>query len=358
MSLRMASRPDAVKAASASRPRPLGAAMPAAASLLVAERVPLARVLLSWLLGLLGMAAVIVVALQFGSLLEMLELARSARPVWLLLALLAQAATYLAEALIWRQSLRRSGHPRPLRALVPLGIAKLFTDQVIPSGGVSGTMLIIAGLIRRRVPAEITMAAMLVGLVSYYAAYVAVVLASIVILWLHGRASLLILIGGALFVAITVAIPTAILALKRWGGRGPVARLSEMLGAARLSRALAEAPTDLLRSPVLLLQTAGLQATIFVLDGLTLWLVLMSVGCQPGLWVPFVSFTIASMAATIGPVPLGLGSFEAGSVGMLGFLGVSVEAALAGTLLLRGLTFWLPMLPGIWLARREIGRLH
>ena len=34
--------------------------------------------------------------------------------------------------------------------------------------------------------------------------------------------------------------------------------------------------------------------------------------------------------------------------------GVSVEAALAATLLLRGLTFWLPMPPGLWLARREI----
>jgi hypothetical protein len=39
---------------------------------------------------------------------------------------------------------------------------------------------------------------------------------------------------------------------------------------------------------------------------------------------------------------------------MLSLLGVSVEAAPAGTLLLRGLSYWLPMLPGIWLARREI----
>jgi glycosyltransferase 2 family protein len=43
-------------------------------------------------------------------------------------------------------------------------------------------------------------------------------------------------------------------------------------------------------------------------------------------------------------------------VGMLSSLGVSVEAALAATLLLRALTFWLPMLPGIWLARRELRR--
>jgi len=76
----------------------------------------------------------------------------------------------------------------------------------------------------------------------------------------------------------------------------------------------------------------------------------------PPLWAVFVSFAIASMVTTIGPIPVGLGTFEAASVGMLSLLGVSVEAALAGTLLLRGLTFWLPMLPGIWLARREIRR--
>jgi uncharacterized protein (TIRG00374 family) len=123
-----------------------------------------------------------------------------------------------------------------------------------------------------------------------------------------------------------------------------------------LLRALAEAPTDLLHSPALLIQTTVLQLAIFLLDALTLWLAFNSIGEVPAIWVIFVSFATASMIATIGPIPVGLGTFEAGSVGMLHFLGVSVEAALAGTLLLRALTFWLPMLLGIWLARREIGR--
>jgi hypothetical protein len=39
---------------------------------------------------------------------------------------------------------------------------------------------------------------------------------------------------------------------------------------------------------------------------------------------------------------------------MLGLLGVPIEAALAATLLLRGFTVWLPMLPGVWLARRGL----
>jgi uncharacterized membrane protein YbhN (UPF0104 family) len=41
---------------------------------------------------------------------------------------------------------------------------------------------------------------------------------------------------------------------------------------------------------------------------------------------------------------------------MLSLLGVPAAAGLAATLLLRGFTFWLPMLPGLWLARRELSR--
>ena len=320
-------------------------------------KVSRVRSLLSWVIGLLGLLALILVVVHFGSLERTIELVRSAHPAWLLLAVLVQAATYLCAALVWHQALHRAGHPRTLRALIPLGIAKVFTDQVLPSGGISGTMLVVSGLIRRRVPPEIAMAAMLAGLVSYDIAYLTVVLTSAGILWLHDRANLPLLIGVAIFAAITVAIPTAVLGLKRWGHRQPIPWLSKLLGMTALFRSLAKAPTDLLHSPGLLVQTACLQLGIFMLDALTLWLAFNAMGHAPAMWVVFVSFAIASMVATIGPIPVGLGTFEAGSVGMLSFLGVSIEAALAGTLLLRGLTFWLPMLPGIWLARREIGRL-
>jgi hypothetical protein len=39
---------------------------------------------------------------------------------------------------------------------------------------------------------------------------------------------------------------------------------------------------------------------------------------------------------------------------MLRIVGVSIEAALTATLLLRGFTLWLPMLPGLWCARHEL----
>ncbi|WP_240975316.1 lysylphosphatidylglycerol synthase transmembrane domain-containing protein [Paraburkholderia aromaticivorans] len=309
-----------------------------------------------WAMGLAGFVAVVLVALHFGSLQKMLELARSARPGWLLVAFVAQGATYLSAAFVWRQALQCAGHPLPLRALVPLGIAKVFTDQVLPSGGISGTMLVVRGLIRRRVPAGIAMAAMLAGLVSYDGAYLIVVLASASALWIRHRMNLPLVIGVAIFVVVTIAVPAAVLGLKRWGQRKPIAWVSKCLGGTDLLQELTDAPTELLRSPWLLMQTVALQLAIFLLDAMTLWLAFKALGEVPALWVVFVSFAIASMVATIGPIPVGLGTFEATSVGMLSLLGVSIEAALAGTLLLRGLTFWLPMLPGLWLARRELSR--
>ncbi len=314
------------------------------------------RSLSLWVMGVLGFITVVLVSLHFGSLEKMAVLARSARPAWLLMALFLQAATYVSAALVWRQALAHAGHFLPLRTLVPLGIAKVFTDQVLPSGGISGTMLVVRGLIRRRIPAEIAMAAMLIGLVSYDLAYLVVVLTSAGILRAHHHMNVPLLIGVTIFVVVTVAIPTAILGLRRWGERRPIAWVSKWLGATDLLRELIDAPTELLRSPRLLIQTVGFQLAIFTFDALTLWLVFNALGEVPALWVVFVSFAIASMVTTIGPIPVGLGTFEGASVGMLSLLGVSVEAALAATLLLRGMTFWLPMLPGVWLARREIGR--
>src|SRR5579872_7010098 len=117
----------------------------------------------SWAFGLLTLLALILVVAHLGTIEEFTRLAMEATPYWLLLACVAQAATYVCAALVWRQALQRAGHPRPLTTLVPLGIAKLFTDRVVPSGGVSGAILVARGLARRQVPPNVAMGALLVG---------------------------------------------------------------------------------------------------------------------------------------------------------------------------------------------------
>jgi uncharacterized protein (TIRG00374 family) len=110
----------------------------------------------------------------------------------------------------------------------------------------------------------------------------------------------------------------------------------------------------LLRDKRLISVTIALQLGVFALDTLTFWAVFFALARPISVATSFATFMAASVAATIGPIPLGLGTFEGTAVALLHVLGVEVEAALAATLLLRGFTFWLPMVPGLWLARREM----
>ena len=61
---------------------------------------------------------------------------------------------------------------------------------------------------------------------------------------------------------------------------------------------------------------------------------------------------IASLARTLSILPGGLGVFEGVAVLTLHQIGAPVPAALSATLLFRGLSYWLPMIPGFIVSRR------
>jgi uncharacterized protein (TIRG00374 family) len=311
---------------------------------------------LGWIFGVLVLGAVVGVVLHFGELRQFADLLRAAEPQWLLVAALCQAGTYVCATAVWHRALREGNSPLPLRTIVPLGLVKLFTDQALPSGGISGTLMVIGALGRRGVPHHIGMGALLVGLVSFYAAYVLTVLAAVALMWRNHATNPVLLAGMSLLCVIAVAIPAAVFAARRWARLSQLAWVRRIPGLERLLNLVADAPTDLLRRPRLVAVAVVLQLWIFLLDAITLWVLLAAVGRSVEFGTAFVAFIAATVAATVGPVPLGLGTFEAVSVAMLNQLGVPLEPSLAATLLLRGFTFWLPMLPGLWIARRELRR--
>ena len=68
----------------------------------------------------------------------------------------------------------------------------------------------------------------------------------------------------------------------------------------------------------------------------------------------FTAFMLSALARTLGVIPGGLGTFEAASTGALTLMGVPLAAALSATVLFRGFSFYLPLLPGLWLSRGEL----
>ncbi|MBO0719757.1 MAG: flippase-like domain-containing protein [Blastocatellia bacterium] len=307
-----------------------------------------------WLIGLLVLSGLIIVVIYFGEIESFIHLLQRTAPVWLIAGTFLQVGTYFSTAAVWYLAMRRAGIGFRMLPLVPLGVAKLFSDQALPSGGMSGTAFLITALRRRGVAPEICMAALLVGLVSYYAAYVLVAILSLGLLQFYHAMRGWIITIIALFCLSAVIIIAGTIWLRRRSEKPVPTWLKRIPGLNRLLDTIGDAPADLLHDPALLAQTTLIQLSIFILDSATLWVMLRAVGQEVSILTAFPSFVVASVVASLGLIPLGLGTFEATCVAILRALGVPLKAALTATLLLRGFTLWLPMAPGLWLARREL----
>lgn len=121
----------------------------------------------NWFLGFLILSGLILVVTHVGELEHFIALIRRAEPVWLALVMLLQLPTYISVAAVGHLSLRSAGMRCSFLSLIPLGIAKLFSDQAVPSGGMAGTAFFIAALNRRGIPCHVCMAMLLLSLVAY-----------------------------------------------------------------------------------------------------------------------------------------------------------------------------------------------
>lgn len=307
-----------------------------------------------WFLSLIFIAGLVLFVTHFSELEHFAQLLRQAKPLWLIVGFFLQLITYFSAAAVWHQTLTYAGVRYSMLSLVSLGVAKLFSDQALPTGGMSGTVFLVASLNRRGISKPLCMAILLVSLVAYYMAYLLAALASIALLWFYHDLHVWIVAVTAVFCVVAVAIPSGALWLRRRGKQPLPGILMRIPGLTGLLNAVGDAPGYLLQSSGLFIKTTLLQVTIILLDAYTLNLMLYAIGQDASILAVFPCFIVASMVATLGPVPLGLGTFEATCVAMLSVLGTKLEAALTATLLLRGFTLWLPMVPGLWLTKREL----
>jgi len=312
---------------------------------------------MGWITGLLLLATVVLVATHWAEGRALAGLARSAHPKWLVAGALLQLGTYVCAGAVWHRALARGDCPIRLASLVPLGLAKLFTDQAVPTVGLSGTLLVVRGLERRGVKRPAAVLAMLSGLVAYYLGYFVAIVASVAVFAIHGDLHPAILVPAAAIGLVCAGVPLAVLAFD-WRRLPPSLHgLERLPGVGELMAALAAGKPASLLAPRLIAETVALQLAIFVLDALTLSAMLEAISAPVGFPLVFATFVMTSVATSLAWVPGGLGAFEASCVALLHLHGVPLEAALASTLLLRGFTFWLPMVPGFALARREAAGL-
>jgi len=304
-----------------------------------------------WLFAAFALGAFVAVVLHFGEIEEFGALMAGAHPIWMALAVALQCSTYLSVAGGWSLVLAAAGTPVPLPKLGRVAVTKLFADQVLPSAGMGGNVLLVDQLRYRGASEGAAVAALLLSMLGFYAAFSGFAVLTFVLLWFHDQATPFVAGIVTLFLAVAITIPSLALWLRRRGSR-PLPKSIERFAVIKaLLETVAKAPTDLLRDRKLLVRVALCNALIFLADAATLWVCLRALGVNAGGDTAFIAVIMAQIVVTLGPIPLGLGSFEATSTAMLRLLGVPLEAAFAATMLLRLMTLWLPLVPGLVMMR-------
>jgi HAD superfamily hydrolase (TIGR01490 family) len=103
-----------------------------------------------------------------------------------------------------------------------------------------------------------------------------------------------------------------------------------------------------LLQPAVLLRATLIGALAWSLEGVSLWLLLRGMGMEAvGIGGATIAHTAAGLLGALTLLPGGLGSTEAGTVGLLALQGVGVAAALPATLLIRLMTLWFATALGV-----------
>lgn len=309
----------------------------------------------AWVTGVAVLVVLVVVVLtHFAEARQFVEMTRHAEPLWLLAAVALQLATYLSAGAIWHVVARAAGHRLPLRLLGRLALEKLSVDQVLPTAGMAGNLVVVQALRRAGLPAARGTEALLVDLLAYYAAFAVGVALSMLVLAVHHDVTggIVALVGA--FLVLVTAVPVLVWWLLRHRDWTPSGWLARRKLVTHLRDVVAQVSPERVRNPAVLLRAGGLNLAVFLLDAATLWALMLAIGAPIHPLTAFVALVMATLAGTLSLLPGGLGTFEAGCTATLTLLGAPVEAALTGTLLLRGLTLWLPLVPGLLLARRDL----
>jgi Mg2+-importing ATPase len=302
--------------------------------------------------GVTLLVALIAVVLDLHEMRETARIVRQAQPGWLVMALLLQAATYLAQGGIWRSVARAANESLSMRRACLLSLTKLFVDQTLPSGGLSGTMMVTRALEHDGLSRPVRMAAAVITMAGYYGAQALCVGLALGIVLADGQRSPLVVALALAALCLATAMSFGVLQVSRLRDGAMADRLQRLPVVRTLLTAMRGAAPELVRRPGLLAWATALQTAIVCLDAATLWILIRALGSAAAFAGIFAGFVVANLVRVLAVLPGGIGLFEAASVVALRLAGVPVTVALPATLAFRFLSLWLPMLPGVLFLRR------
>jgi len=274
---------------------------------------------------------------------------------WLVAAVGAVALLYLCRSLVYRVPLRLLGYTVPWTFLWEVAVIASAVQQLVPSSGASSYAFLTFALNRRGVSSGQASLIALIDTLSYAFAAATLAVISLAYIALTGTLDVKALIAfapGAVLAAVAVWVYgrqrdkegfiRLVLRLKK--------RVSSWLGATGSDAPVREFLEEYYRGKAVLLRhrrafakMIALQYLAVCADAGAVYLSFLALGLHPGLLVVFLGFILSMAAGTVVSAPAGGGSFEVVMSAYLARQGMDTAQAVAGTLLFRLVSFWIPV---------------
>ena len=296
---------------------------------------------------------IVFIGVHFEDTKELIVILQKIGLMWLLLAILSQIATYILAGSVWYIIAQPTKYRLSLKLLAGLAVEQLSVNQLVPVGGLAGNIIIVKAMRRLGLPNALAMEVMFIDELSYYIAFSFGTFLALLLLFFYGKITPIILTLVVLFFAIELAVTIVIWTIVNHKKLKLPVWLEKKELILYILEAIKDVSSDRVFSIKLLVKTSLLRFGIFVLDAITLFAVMRAIDVKGTFAVAFVALIIASVAGALTLLPGGIGGFEAGSIAVLVTLGIPIEVAIAATILLRGLTLWIPLIPGLILARED-----
>ena len=275
--------------------------------------------------------------------------------LWLLAIIAVQVFLYYFQALNYRDVLRIKDLEVTPGKLYPMSFVVQFLNQALPSVGLSGQVFFVQYLKRYGLSVDEGIGRAFLEVITLWMAMGSFFIAS----------SIMILPGGAIanvpelryviyFFAFLAVIAVSAFVIAQRRKRSRISRwVIDWLHRRFENKNHVDMVYDQFKSSVnfKLLQKKAKdfwmayfwQCMIILANIVTLYLISFAIGHPIGFRLAFIVFSLVRFIGMVAFVPGAIGIFEGSMTLILISFGVAVSPALAMTLLLRAITFWLPM---------------
>lgn len=323
------------------------------------------------------LAALILIYLKFSEVRLIRDLFLRSNFFWLVGVIVTQVISYYFLALNYRDVLRVKDLEVSVRELFPVTFVIQFLNQALPSAGFSGQVFFVQYLKKFGLTVAEGIGRAILELATLYMAFGVFFIASAVMMLRNGildkHPEAIYFIYAFVFFAVIALTLFFALQKRRRGriARWMIGRMHGYFENRRKNKNGNNGGTDHTGHVAMIIdqfkQTFNIgelnkrrkpfwlaffwQNMILLANIFTLYFLSFAVDSKISFSVAFIAFTLTKFLSMVAFVPGGLGVFEGGMTLILITFGVPAEPAFAMTLLLRAVSFWLPMPVG-WILYR------